>query len=157
MKHPPIFGLVAEFESPNELVHAAKAAYTAGYRKMDTYSPFPIEAAAEAIGFHGTRLPAIVLAGGLLGLLTALAMQYWISAIDYPINVGGRPLFSYPAFVIVCFELTVLGASASAVIGMLALNGLPLPYHPLFNVPRFAAASKDAFFLAIEATDPMYD
>ncbi len=157
MKNPPIYGLLAEFTTPNELVKAARRAHQEGYRKMDTYTPFPVEEAAEAIGFHGTRLPAIVLCGGLLGLLSALAMQYWISAIDYPINVGGRPLFSYPSFVIVCFELTILGASASAVIGMLALNGLPLPYHPLFNVERFTAASKDGFFLAIEGTDPRFD
>lgn len=157
MKHPSVFGYLAEFETPTELVEAAEKVYAEGYRKIDTYSPFPIEAASEAIGFHHTRLPLIVLIGGLTGLATAFGMQYWISAIDYPINVGGRPFNSWPAFIIVCFELTVLFSAISAVIGMFALNGLPMPYHPVFNVQRFADASNDGFFLVIEATDPKFD
>ncbi len=157
MKHPSIFGYLAEFENPTELVQAAEKVYADGYRKIDTYSPFPIEAAAEAVGFHKSRLSLIVLIGGLTGLATAFGMQYWISVIDYPINVGGRPFNSWPAFIIVCFELTVLFSAASAVIGMFALNGLPMPYHPVFNVQRFIDASKDGFFLIIEATDPKFD
>jgi len=157
MKHPSVFGYLAEFENPSELVDAAEKVYAEGYRKIDTYSPFPIEAASEAVGFHHTRLPLIVLIGGLTGLATAFAMQYWISAIDYRINVGGRPFNSWPSFIIVCFELTVLFSAISAVIGMFALNGLPMPYHPVFNVQRFVDASKDGFFLVIEATDPKFD
>jgi len=157
MMHPSIFGYLAEFDSPTALVTAAEKVYGEGYRKIDTYTPFPIEAASEAIGFHTTRLPLIVLIGGLTGLATAFGMQYWISVIDYPINVGGRPFNSWPAFVIVCFELTVLFSAISAVVGMFALNGLPMPYHPVFNVPRFKAASNDGFFLVIEATDPRFD
>lgn len=157
MKHPSIFGYLAEFETPTELVEAAERVYAEGYRKIDTYSPFPIEAASEAVGFHHTRLPLIVLIGGLTGLATAFGMQYWISAIDYPLNVGGRPFNSWPAFIVVCFELTVLFSAISAVIGMFALNGLPMPYHPVFNVQRFVDASKDGFFLVVEATDPKFD
>ena len=157
MKHPSIFGYLAEFETPTELVEAAEKVYAEGYRKIDTYSPFPLESASEAIGFHHTRLPLIVLIGGLTGLATAFGMQYWISAIDYPINVGGRPFNSWPAFIVVCFELTVLFSAVSAVIGMFALNGLPMPYHPVFNVQRFVDASKDGFFLVVEATDPKFD
>jgi hypothetical protein len=157
MKHPAVFGYLAEFENPTELVEAAEKVYAEGYRKLDTYSPFPIEAASEAVGFHHTRLPLIVLIGGLTGLAVAFGMQYWISVIDYPLNVGGRPFNSWPAFVIVCFELTVLFSAISAVIGMFALNGLPMPYHPVFNVQRFVDASKDGFFLVIEATDPKFD
>ncbi len=157
MKHPSVFGYLAEFETPTELVEAAEKVYAEGYRKIDTYSPFPIEAASEAIGFHHSRLPLIVLIGGLTGLASAFAMQYWVSVIDYPINVGGRPFNSWPSFMIVCFELTVLFSAISAVIGMFALNGLPMPYHPVFNVQRFVDASKDGFFLVIEATDPKFD
>ena len=157
MIHPSIFGYLAEFDDPTALVAAAEKVYAEGYRKIDTYTPFPIEAATEAIGFHTTRLPLVVLIGGLTGLATAFGMQYWISAIDYPINVGGRPFNSWPAFVIVCFELTVLFSAISAVVGMFALNGLPMPYHPVFNVPRFKAASNDGFFLVIVATDPRFD
>jgi hypothetical protein len=157
MKHPPIWGLLAEFDGPNSLVHASERAHAEGFRKMDAYSPFPIEELSEAIGFHRTRLTLIILVGGLLGLLTGVAMQYWISAIDYPLNVGGRPYAAWVAFVIPCFELTILFASFSAVVGMLALNGLPLPYHPVFNVPEFSRVSRDGFFLAIEASDPRFD
>lgn len=157
MNEPTIFGYLAEFDSPTALVKAAEKVHHEGYRKIDTYSPFPIEAATEAIGFNTTRLPLVVLCGGLTGLITAFGMQYWISAIDYPLNIGGRPFNSWPAFVIVCFELTVLFSAISAVVGMFAMNGLPMPYHPVFNVPRFKAASNDGFFLVVEATDPRFD
>ncbi len=157
MKRPPIHGLMAEFDSASELVQAAHRAHQAGYRRMDAYSPFPIEELSEAIGFHHTNVPLVVLIGGLLGGLSGFLMQYWISAINYPENIGGRPLNSWPAFIVVTFEMTILGAALFAVLGMLALNGLPMPYHPVFNVERFAFASKDRFFLCIEARDPKFD
>ncbi len=157
MKRPPIHGLMAEFDSPTELVLAARRAHEEGYRKMDAYTPFPIEELSDAIGFRHTRLPLVVLIGGVLGCLGGYGLQYWVSAIEYPLNVGGRPYNSWPSFIPVTFETTVLVAALSAVLGMLALNGLPMPYHPVFNVKSFALASKDKFFLCIEAADPKYD
>ena len=157
MKRPPIHGLMAEFDNATDLVQAAHRAHQAGYRRMDAYSPFPIEELSEAIGFHHTNVPLVVLIGGLLGGLSGFLMQYWASAINYPVNVAGRQLNSWPAFIIVTFEMTILGAALFAVLGMLALNGLPMPYHPVFNVERFAFASKDRFFLCIEARDPKFD
>jgi hypothetical protein len=151
------YGLLAEFDDPTSLVAAAASARTAGYRRMDAYSPFPIEELHEALGSHHTRLPLIVLIGGLLGCIGGYALQYWASAIAYPLNVGGKPLHSWPAFIPVTFECTILGAALSAVLGMLALNGLPMPYHPVFNVARFALASRNQFFLCIEARDPQFD
>jgi len=152
-----IYGLMAEFATPTELVVAARRAHEAGYRRMDAYTPFPIEEVSEAIGFHHTRLPAVVMTGGVLGAIGGFAMQYWMSAVDYPLNIGGRPLNSWPSFLPITFETTVLLAAVAAVFGMLALNGLPMPYHPVFNVPRFALASKDRFFLCIEAADPKFE
>ena len=157
MKPHPIYGLMAEFDTPTQIVVAARHAYAAGYRRLDAYSPFPVEGLSEAIGFHRNRVPLVVLIGGLLGALTAYALQYWINVIDYPLNIGGRPFHSWPAFIIVTFELTILFAGLSAVLGMLAMNGLPMPYHPVFNVPSFALATRDRFFLCIEATDPKFD
>lgn len=156
MKTVSTYGIMAEFDNPTTLVEAAHRTYEAGYRKIDAYTPFPIEELAEAIGFHRNGVPLVVLVGGILGGLTGYLMQYWISAISYPINVGGRPLNSWPSFIIVTFEMTILFAAISAVFGMLALNGLPMPYHPVFHVPRFAFASKDRFFLIVFATDPKY-
>lgn len=154
---PALYGLVAEFETPTDLVVAAKEAYAAGYRKMDAYSPYPIEEASEAIGFHKTRVPLIVLLGGLLGGCAGYGLQYWINVISYPLNIGGRPWHSWPAFIVPTFEMTVLFAGLSGVFGMFALNGLPMPYHPLFNVEKFSAVTRDRFFLCIEAADPKFD
>jgi len=156
-KPTAIYGLLAEFDDPNALVAATTQAYREGYRRMDAYSPFPIEELHEALGGHHTRLPLIVLIGGMFGGLGGYALQYWTQAIAYPINVGGRPYHSWPAYIPVTFECTILAASLSAVLGMVALNGLPMPYHPVFNVPRFALASRNRFFLCIEACDPKFD
>ncbi len=152
-----VYGLMAEFGDVGELVTAARKAREAGYVHLDAYTPFPVEELDEALDLHHTRLPMLVLIGGIIGGLAGFGLQYWTTVIDYPINVGGRPLFSWPAFIPVTFECTILGAGLTAVLGMLGLNGLPQPYHPVFNVPRFALASRDRFFLCIEARDPKFD
>ncbi len=157
MKRNPMYGLLAEFESPDELVQATRRAYADGYRKMDAYSPFPIEEAADAIGYHKTRVPLITLVGGIIGGASGYLLQWWINTSAYPLNVGGKPFHAWPSFIVITFEMTVLFAGLSALFGMLAMNGLPMPYHPLFNVPRFAKASRDGFFLCIEAADPKFD
>jgi hypothetical protein len=153
----PIYGLMAEFEEPEQLVSAARRSHAEGYRKLDAYSPFPIEEVWEALGHHHNRLPLIVLTAGIIGAVGGFFLQYYLSVIAYPINVGGRPLNSWPSFIPVTFELTVLCAAVSAVLGMLALNGLPTPYHPVFNVERFVHASGNRFFLCIESADPRFD
>ena len=135
----PLYGVMAEFANPTDLVAAARASYEAGYRRVNGYSPFPIEELWEAIGFHRTALPLIVLICGILGGLGGFMMQYYLAAIYYPINVGGKPLNSWPAFIPITFECTILLAALSAIFGMLALNKLPQPYHPVFNAPNFAA------------------
>jgi ActD protein len=152
-----IYGLMAEFDDASALVAATSKARDEGYRRMDAYSPFPIEELHDAMGAHRSRLPLIVLIGGLVGCISGFLLQYWASAIAYPVNVGGRPFNSWPAFIPVTFECTILGASLSAVLGMLALNGLPMPYHSVFNVPRFVLASRNRFFLCIEARDRNFD
>jgi hypothetical protein len=152
-----LYGLMAEFADGHDLLHAAEAAHAAGYRRMDAYSPLPVEGLSAALGFRTTRLPLVVLIGGIVGGLIGYGFQYWVSVIDYPLNVGGRPLHSWPAFIPVTFEMTILVASFAAVFGMLALNGLPMPYHPVFNLPEFSLASQDRFFLCIEARDRQFD
>ena len=157
MRRPPIYGLLAEFADVHELVQAARATREAGYRRFDAYTPFPVEELSEAMELHDHRLPMLVLGGGIAGAIAGYALQYWTSVIEYPINVGGRAAHSWPAFIPPTFETTVLFAAIAAVLGMLALNGLPMPYHPVFNVPRFALSSRDRFFLCIEARDPIFD
>jgi len=157
MKQRPIYGILAEFDSPTDLVGAARRTYDAGYRKIDAYSPFPVEELADAIGFHRNGVPLVVLIGGLLGCVGGYVLQYWIAAINYPINIGGRPYNSWPAFIVVTFEMTILFGGLAALFGMLALNGLPMPHHPVFNVPRFVFVTKDRFFLIIFSSDVKYD
>ena len=153
-----VYGVMAEFSDPTSIVVAARRAKEAGYRKMDAYTPFPIEELAEALGYKSRgRLPKIVLAGGAIGCFGGFLLQYWCAAIAYPLNVGGRPLNSWPSFIPITFETTVLCAALSAVLGMLALNGLPMPYHPVFNVAAFAQATRDRFFLCIQVHDPGFD
>ena len=153
----PVYGLLAEFDNPTDLVVAAQKAHEQGYRKMDGYSPFPVEGLAEAMGFERDRMPLVVLVGGLLGCAGGYLMQYWINVISYPLNIGGKPYHSWPAFFVVTFEVTILCAALSALFGTLGLNGLPMPYHPLFHSPRFEFASRDRFFLCIEAADPRFE
>ena len=153
----PIYGLVAEFHTPEELLAAARKAHVEGYRRMDAFAPYPVEGLAEAIGHHHSRLSLIVLLGGILGCITGFSLQYWAATLYYPLNVGGRPFNSWPSFIAITFECTVLFAALAAVLGMLALNGLPMPYHPLFNVEQFAFASRDRFFLLIESRDPLWE
>ncbi|RMH19979.1 MAG: DUF3341 domain-containing protein [Acidobacteria bacterium] len=154
----PTYGLLAEFDAPQALIAALEAVREKGYRKLDAFTPFPIPKVSELVVDHRkSKVPLIVLCGGLLGAATALAMQTWISVVDYPLNVGNRPLFSWPAFIPVTFELLVLFAAFSAVFGMFILNGLPRPHHPVFNVERFERATTDRYFLLIEAADPNFD
>jgi Protein of unknown function (DUF3341) len=152
-----VYGLMAEFDSAQELLDAAHKTHRAGYEKMEAYSPYPVEGLAEAIGFHKNRVALVVLIGGLIGGLSAYALQYWVAVITYPTNIGGRPYHSWPSFIIVTFELTILFGGLSSAIGMLALNGLPMPYHPVFNIAEFAKATENKFFLVVEATDPKFD
>jgi len=154
---PPIYGLMAEFHTPEALVEAASQARHAGYRCMDAYSPFPVEPLDDIIENRGPYLPLLVMIGGIVGACFGYGLQYYVSVIYYPMNVGGRPFHSWPSFIPITFECMVLFASLTAVFGMLALNRLPMPYHAVFNVKRFGAASNDRFFLCIEATDPQFN
>ena len=157
MSRPDLHGLLAEFLAPADLVRAAQAVHAAGYRKVDAYTPYPMEEVLEALHLHHSHVPKLVLAGGLFGLAAGWGLQYWASVVEYPMNIGGRPFNAWPVFVVPSFETTVLFAALAAVFGMLALNGFPQPYHPVFNVPTFAAASRDRFFLCVEAEDPKFD
>jgi hypothetical protein len=152
-----VYGMTAEFDTPEALMDAAEAARLAGYKKMDAYSPFPIHGLSEAIGFRSVAVPFIVFFGGLIGTFTGFTLEWYTQVIDYPNNVGGKPFDSLPAFIPVAYEATILFASLSAVFGMFALNKLPQPYHSIFNAQNFARASQDRFFLAIEAVDKLYD
>ena len=154
---PPLWGLVAEFEGPTALLEAAERAREAGYARLDAYVPFPVEGLSEALGFRRTALPLLVLVGALVGAAGGYFMQWYAMAVWYPLNVGGRPLNSWPMFIPITFELAVLVGGLTAVIGMLALNGLPMPYHPVFNVEQFELASRNRFFLCIEAADALFD
>jgi hypothetical protein len=152
-----IYGLMAEFDNPTALVNATRAARDKGFRKLDAYSPFPIEELSEALHLHKNRLPLIVLLAGICGGLLGYYLQYFVTVWYFPINIAGRPLHSWPSYIVITFEVTILFAAISTVLGLLALCGLPMPYHPVFNVPRFAAASRSRFFLCIESTDPLFD
>lgn len=154
---PEIFGLLAEFDDPKRLVKAAEGVYEAGYRRLNTYSPYPIAGAWEAIGHHRSPMSLIVLLGGLTGLVGSFLFITWVNVVAYPLNVGGRPLFSWPAFIPPIFESTILIAGLSAAIGMFLVNGLPRPNHPVFNVPSFERASQDRYFLSVESNDEHFD
>ena len=151
-----LYGLMAEFTTPQALIAATTRTREAGYKKLDAYAPYPIEDLVHALGHEHSKLPMLVLGGGVFGFLAGTGLQWWVNAIAYPLNIGGKPPLSWPAFVPVTFEMTILFASLTAVFGMLALNGLPTPYHPVFNVPRFSFASRDRYFLCIEARDPRF-
>jgi hypothetical protein len=152
-----VYGFLTEFNTPGELVHATEMAYREGYRRMECYTPYPVEEAAEALRFHKTRVPLVTLLGGMMGLTTAFLMETWINVWGYPLNIAGRPLFSWPAFIIPAYEWTILFAGLSAGFGMIAQCGLPQTYHPVFNAPNFRnGATTDKFFLCIEAFDPKF-
>ena len=158
MRHKtPIYGLMAEFRTAEQILEATRRARQEGYRQMDAYTPYTVEGLAEELDLPRTRVPFVVLMGGLVGAGIGFFMQYWSMAVDYPLNVGGRPHNSWPVFIPVTFELMVLVAAFAAILGMFFLNGLPQPYHPVFNVARFARATQDRFFLCIEALDPQFD
>jgi hypothetical protein len=157
MRRHPIYGLMAEFENSEDLLKAAQRAHDSGYRRMDAFSPFPIEGLADAVGFHSTRVPLICLIGGLVGCSGGFFLQYWPNVIGYPLDIGGKPYNSWPNFIPITFELTILCAGLATVFGMLALNGLPTPFHPVFNVPSFELATRNRFFLCIKARDPKFD
>jgi hypothetical protein len=156
-KQNQIYGLMAEFSDHEQLLAASRCAYAEGYRRMDAYTPFPVEGLAEALGRTGTAIPFLVLLGGMTGGIGGYFMQAYSMAVDYPINIGGRPLHSWPAFVPITFELTVLCAALTAFFSVFVLNKLPEPYHPVFNAPAFERASQDRFFLCIEARDPKFN
>ena len=151
------YGLIAEFDDPEDVVEATRHAYERGYRMMEAYTPFPVHGLPEALGFEHTKIPAVVLIGGIVGGLGGFFMQWYSAVLSYPIIVGGRPLNSWPAFIPITFEMTVLFAALAAVFGMLGLNGLPRPHHPVFNAPNFALASGNRFFLCIQTRDPLFD
>ena len=153
---PRLYGVIAEFPSADSLLAAVHKTRQEGYQVVEAYTPYPIEELNDALGHGPSRLPRLVLAGGVTGCLSGFALQYWTSVVDYPLNIGGRPFNSWVAFIPITFECTILFAGIAAVLGMLVLNGLPMPYHPVFNVPRFQLASRDRYFLMILARDPRF-
>ena len=156
MSQPSCFGVLAAFATAEDLLHAVHESKSRGYQKMEAYTPLPLHEVAEALGYRNP-LPLLVLAGGVLGAIGGFGMQYWASVVSYPVNVGGKPLNSWPSFIVVTFEMTILCAALAAVLGMLALNGLPRPHHPVFGIPQFELASRNRFFLMILARDPSFD
>jgi hypothetical protein len=157
MAKKSFYGLIAEFDQAEDVIKAAHAVHSQGYKKVDAYSPFPIEELSEAVGAHGNILPRLVLCGGITGLIGGFFMQWYANVISYPLVIGGKPMFSWPSFIPIAYELTILCSALTTVVGMLWLNGLPLPYHPVFNEPAFENASRDKFYLCIEAEDPKFD
>ncbi len=157
MSRPGLYGLMAEFDTAAGIVAAARRVHAEGYRKVDAYTPYPMEEVIDALHLHHTHVPKVVLGGGIFGLLAGLGLQYWAAVIEYPMNIGGRPVAAWPAWVVPTFETTVLFSALAAVFGTLALCGFPQPYHPVFNVPSFALASRDRFFIALESADPKFD
>jgi len=155
--HPTIYGLVAEFDQPEPLMEAARRAREQGYRHLDAFTPFPVDGLPEALGLRPSRLPLLVLLAAVAGGAGAYFLQWYTTVIEYPLDIGGRPLHSWPAFIPVTFELAILSGAVAAVVGMLFANRLPMPYHPLFNVPGFDRVSRDRFFLCIESSDPAFD
>ena len=156
-EEPTLYGIIAEFDDPDDLIAAAGRAHADGYRNMDAYTPFPVHGLAEAIDFKDDRLPWMIFLAGVAGAFGGYLLQYFVSVVDYPLNVGGRPLNSWPLFIPVTFECTILLAATTGVFGMLFLNGFPRPHHPIFNAQNFERASQDGFFLCIEADDPQFD
>jgi len=156
-KEMVIYGLLAEFDEPERVLEAAHKTRAAGYMRAEAYAPFPVHGLAEALGFHKTRVPLIVLVCGMLGAISGFGMCWYANVLSYTWNIGGRPPNSWPAWIPITFELMVLGASFGAVLGMLGLNGLPRPHHPVFNIPDFAMASRNRFFLVIQAVDERFD
>lgn len=152
-----LYGLLAEFETPESLLAAARRVHADGFKKVEAYSPYPIEELWEAIGHHHSPMSKLVLGGGIAGAIAGWGLETWASTIAYPMNIGGRPAYSWPAFIPPAYEMTILLASFAAVFGMIALNGLPRPHHPVFNVASFARASRDGYFLCIEAADQRFD
>ncbi len=156
-KADKLYGVLAEYDDARALLRAARTVRDAGYKNVDAYSPYPVHGLARAIGFERTRLPLLVLCGGIIGSAAGFGLQYWVSVIEYPLNIGGRPMNSWPSFMPVTFEVTVLVASLFAVLGMLGLNGLPRPHHPLFSIKSFDRVARDGFFLCVHTRDPRFD
>jgi hypothetical protein len=152
-----LYGVMAEFDSAEALIEAARATTDNGYQKLDAYAPYPVEGLSEALKLKPSKVPILTFCGGLIGMVSAYALAYYCSVIAYPLNIGGRPLNSVPSWIPIMFELTILLGGLSTSIGMLIMNGLPMPYHPVFNVERFKAATRDGFFLCVEAEDPKFD
>lgn len=152
-----LYGLTAEFDDAHQLIGAANKTREAGYKKIDAYAPFPVEGLSDALGHRDHYIIQIMLGAGVVGGLTGFGLQYWATLLEYPLNIGGRPLYAWPSWIPITFELTVLFAALSGIFGMFAINGLPEPYHPMFDAPNFDRASSDRFFLTIESRDPKFD